>query len=182
MSLLRRNWGTLSGPFVVSCESAADGTVGADSNQYPDPCGSEVRLLRSQMTRLTVNRRMRRLQLRRHMSTQSQTETSTVPSLTSGSMDSYVSHQSSTDATSDDAYRWRDLADSETLSPGEMDSDGGTERQDSDPFSRLSSINTEKGGGQTKSGGGKKQDEGSEDEVVTYDSPSSEGEVRTPVR
>lgn len=108
------------------------------------------------------------------MSTQSHTETSTNPSLTSGSMDSYASVPSSTDATSDDAQKWKDLAGSASLSPGEMGSDGGTERQDSDPFSKLKSIDTQKKAGGNKDGDG--------NEVQMYDSPSSETEVETPVK
>ena len=107
------------------------------------------------------------------MSNASHTETSTDPSRTSGSMDSYASHPSSTDATSDDVDKWKDLAGSATLSPWEMGSDGATERQDSDPFSKLKLIDTE---------AGKKAEGEDEKGDVVFDSPTSEGEMETPVR
>ena len=124
--------------------------------------------------------RMRRLQLhRRTLSSQSHTESSADPSLTSGSMDSYASHPSSTDPSSDDAHKWKDLADSATLSPSEMDSDGATERQHSDPFNKLRPIDTEPKE-DVHSEDGEGNGEGIGDTL--FESPTSDAEAVTPVK
>lgn len=147
--------------------------INADRASAPSSAPSKSALLSAKRyLSMTDNLplRMRRLQLhRRSISNASQTETSTNPSLTSGSMDSYASQPSSTDATSDDAHKWKDLAGSAMLSPSEMSDGGATERQDSDPMHKtLRRIDTES---KDKEGQGE----------VMFDSPTSDGEVGTPV-
>lgn len=90
-------------------------------------------------------------------------------------MDDYASQISSTDATSDDAHRWKDLAGSAMLSPGEMESDGATERQGSDPLSKLKAIDTDVKGKEAGSGDKTEED-------LVFDSPTTEEDMATPVR
>jgi hypothetical protein len=120
--------------------------------------------------------RMKRLHLRRSKSGSSQASptspgTSTAPSLTSGSMDSYASVPATgTDATEtsehDEDYhrRWKEVAGDPVMSPQPID-DGdhnspSTERQSSNPFDNIG-----------RSSGDKR--EGTEDEgTVIVDSPT----------
>ncbi|WWC68906.1 uncharacterized protein I206_102842 [Kwoniella pini CBS 10737] len=120
---------------------------------------------------------------------------STNISLASGSMDSYVSHDQNTSATSisdeNEDARYGDIAGDEVMSPRSMSraSTGSTEKQLSSKLEKLTPLDTDvnkKSDDQEvdKDNGKNEKEENSEEEVALFDSPvSSDDEIqKTPVR